>query len=1132
MKLNDSQLDAVQTIDKNVAVNAGAGTGKTKVLTERYIHILDHGDLVENDEIESIVAITFTNKATQEMVERIRKEIKNNIPKGDKWRRFYRDLERANISTIHGFCAKILRENPMEAKIDPYFEVLDDVISSQLLSESILNVLANRLENDDNTFNMMTALNINKIENIGGDIHSIYTSVRTVGLSFDQVKQDTMAYLEALEIDKNSIEEIKDLIQYLIGKCSKRSKLYKLQDDQMWLDFLENNYNEEDIYSYAEFLKDNLGTMKNEQETIDRVSNLLDLIMASKDKVYSWIFDSFTDILIEIDKAYIQKKREIGGLDYDDLQNMVLDLLDNQEILEKYQSKYRYFMIDEFQDTNELQKKIFYKLATIDQPLDRQNLFVVGDPKQSIYGFRGADIDVFYDVIDDITRDNKGESITLSINYRSYNTILTFVNDIFLSLMKGKYDELSFHKESNNDIDVEILEDDQERNADEACVYEADAIAKRIKSLVEEGKYTYKDIALLFRSGTRNHIYEEALKNYNIPYFNSSSKRFFYRQEILDIINGLKTISNPYDKISAIGFLRSPMIGLKDTSIYWLLKYMDTNLYRTILTYKDNPIFPKEDQEKLDEAARLLGYFYKVKNLYSVSVILNLLLDKTLFIETSLLKAEGNQIVANIYKFIEMTNEYYSENNNSLEDYIDYIEKMKNSPESEGIIQSEEEDVVKLVTIHSSKGLQFPVVIIPEMAKKSGGWPPKMLYNKDIGIGIKSEETGGIYKEINAIKNAKEAEEMERVLYVATTRAEEMLILGCYGKKEGFKKLIDGLLPEKQIRIISDIELDKDIQVPVKTLDEIICKIGDTLPVESHKIKDFRNSYSLPQTESRFSIYPKDGGTPISTTIPLLYDIESFNTKEFISYNISQYQDFNQCKRSFYLKYYWGLNIKFDSDDDNIEESKIDPLLELEENTLPLTGITKGNIVHKFSETYRDSMDKNKLIREITESYGIDYSDEVDRQLKPYINNYLKHYSEDYDEIYSERLFHLSIGNKYIKGVIDRIIIKDGQIEILDYKTNRVWNKDKLLDYYEPQLQFYAYVVGKILAKKVTKASILFLENGSKEDVDISRDKLEENYNRIVDFIDFVETHKEIDSYQEATDCHDYCLYKGFCKLG
>lgn len=123
----DPQEIAIKTIDKNVAVNAGAGTGKTKVLTERFVHILEHGNLEDGKEVESIVAITFTKKATEEMVDRIRKEIRKKISKGPKWKRYYRDMEKANISTIHSFCARILRENPIEAKVDPLFEVIEDL---------------------------------------------------------------------------------------------------------------------------------------------------------------------------------------------------------------------------------------------------------------------------------------------------------------------------------------------------------------------------------------------------------------------------------------------------------------------------------------------------------------------------------------------------------------------------------------------------------------------------------------------------------------------------------------------------------------------------------------------------------------------------------------------------------------------------------------------------------------------------------------------------------------------------------------------------------------------------------------------------------------------------------------------
>lgn len=1093
MQLNPEQLKAVETIDSNLAVNAGAGTGKTKVLTDRFLYILEKGDLKENKEIESIVAITFTNKATQEMIERIRDGISQNIPKGDRWRRFYRDLDRANISTIHGFCAGLLRENPIEANIDPYFEVLDDVLSCQLLNESIQKVLGNWLDDKKDTLPMMKLLNKNKIEDLKGDIYSLYNEIRTIGVSFEEVKEETLTYISSLEFKEEYIQEIIGLIEYIMSKSRSDAKILRIRDDDLWLDFKNKDF-KEDIFTYIEFIKEHLGNNKSAQEEVDRVHYLIDCLLLYKEKEYLWIYESLTDILIEIDREYRLRKAELGGLDYDDLQIKVLNLLENPEILRKYQEKYRYFMIDEFQDTNELQKKIFYKLATKEKPLDRQNLFIVGDPKQSIYGFRGADIDVFYDVMNDIQSKNQDKVITLKTNYRSLDTILDFVNAVFSPIMEDKYDELVPFKKSNNEIDIEVLEKEViQGNADEISYYEADLIAKRIKSLVKEGRFKYKDIAILFRASTRNYIYEEALKDYNIPYFNSSSKRFFYRQEILDLLNGLKAISNPYDKIATIGFLRSPMVGLKDTSIYWTLKYLEDNIYKTILKIKDNPIFNESERVKLKEAAALLGYFYKAKSFYNLSEVVSLLVDKTYFIESSLLKAEGDQIVANIYKFIEMTNDFQAEHNKSLEDYIDYLERLKESSESEGIIQSEEDDAVKLLTIHGSKGLQFPLVIIPEMAKSHKHSSSNILYAKELGIGIKSKESEGLFQLIKKDKQESEDEELSRILYVAMTRAEEMLILGCFGKNSGFKKMIKDYLPSDKYRILSDIDMEKEAYIPVKTL-------GDNLTVSDVK----------------------------STSLPLLYDLGGYNSKEFISFNISQYQKFKICRRLFYLEHYWGLKLGMMQESDEIED--IDYDFDLKEETKILKGHEKGNIVHEFCHKYRDGMDVDNLLLEIVNSYGIEYNQGLEEEIRPYVDNYMKIHREDYDEIYTERPFYLAVGDKYIKGIIDRITIKEGNIEIVDFKTNRLWNKNKLIELYEPQLQLYAYAVEKILGQSVAKSKIVFLENGDVAEVDISKDKLEENFNRIRDFIDYVEQHKDLASYEPAVDCDKYCIYQAFCQ--
>ena len=257
---------------------------------------------------------------------------------------------------------------------------------------------------------------------------------------------------------------------------------------------------------------------------------------------------------------------------------MVLKLLDNNSIRRKYQDRFKYIMVDEFQDTNELQRSIIYKLSSVDSKLDRENLFIVGDPKQSIYGFRGADVDVFYDVMEDIEEVSNIKPIKLEENYRTVHTVLDFVNILFEKIMGSKYVALKPVKKSLNDLDVEILGNENlevpegESSGDYNKYYESRLIAKRIKALVDEGRYEYKDFALLFRSSTEDYIYEEAFKEYGIPYYNLGGKGFYKQEEIVDLMNGLKGICNVYDTISIVGALRSPMFGLSDKTIYWLLR--------------------------------------------------------------------------------------------------------------------------------------------------------------------------------------------------------------------------------------------------------------------------------------------------------------------------------------------------------------------------------------------------------------------------------------------------------------------------------------------------------------------------------------------------------------------------------
>ncbi|NLV87794.1 MAG: UvrD-helicase domain-containing protein [Tissierellia bacterium] len=1089
MTLNEAQKQAVKTIDRNLAVNAGAGTGKTKVLTERYIYILEHGNLEEGKEIESIVAITFTKKATQEMIHRIRAEIRKRFNKGYKWRKYYRDLEKANISTIHSFCAKILRECPVEANIDPYFEVMEDYQASKVLKEAIREVLIKGINEDEGVYKLLLAFGKDNVESLVKDFLYIYNKVRSVGISFLQLKEGTIKQLNDFEISHDDLTSIKDIFKYLMEKLPKNTKIYKLQNNETWIKFFNDEYNDEELPEIITFLYDNIGKSTKEAEKIELLKEAIERVLLSYEKNNIQIYSTVLDLLIAIDRNYESKKCDLRALDYDDLQIRVLKLLDDEAIRKRYQDKFKYIMVDEFQDTNELQKNIFYKLASVDKKLDKSNLFVVGDPKQSIYGFRGADLDVFYDVIDDIEEVSKAKPITLDINYRTVNTVLGFINDIFLKLMANRYNRLSHFRNSANQIDIEILENEDlivpegVSPSEYHRIYESQLIAKRIKELVLSGKYKYGDFAILFRASTRNHIYEEALKRFGIPFYNFSGKGFFEQREILDLINAFKAISNPFDTIATVGFLRSPMIGLSDKTLYWILRYRETTVYESMKEVINRNILKEEEKERIIEAIELMEYLFEVKHLYGLEFLVNELISKTFFVESMLLKHGGKQAVANIYKFIDLVREYEKDNIRSLEDFIDYLDEIKDMDEAQEKIYSEDSNVVKILTIHKSKGLQFPVVIIPELCSSPNTGFPNIIFSKNLGIGIETNNSKVLYNRIKKELAEKEKEEMERVLYVAMTRAEDYLILGFQGKDTGYKKLIKELIDYSQCKKISQIDMEGEEYKPINLIED------ELLTVENMDME-----------------------------LPLLVDMPEKNKKIIERYSISQYLVFRECKRRFFLDYYRKLASVVDEEVDVKDDKYLD-------------GIEKGNIVHKFCEHYRLGVDGKKLLERLTIACGIPYTDEIYEELKVYIDNYIMLYREDYERVYMERPFYLKIKDYYITGIIDRINIHNGKAEILDYKTNKIENLDYLVYKYTPQLQLYAYVVKEIMNIDIERASIILLENGQSVDIPIDQESLINNLKNLEDFMDFVSNNSSILDYNKANKCNHYCKHRSFCDL-
>jgi len=288
----------------------------------------------------------------------------------------------------------MIRENPLKAKVDPMFKVIEQSEGELILEEVIRNILIQGIEKDENTYNLVRMFKKDELDNIAEELKKIYNKIRTAGYSFEEVKSITLSRINSFSVDDKDLDRIRDLFTYLIGKSRRNSKFRKLPSDDVWIKFNEGNYTEDELIQILEYLLENIGDMKDEQDAVDELNSLINKVLYIKEKYNIWAYEAFLDLMIGIDREYRRRKDEIGSLDFDDLQIIALKLLEDNSIREEYQAKYKYIMVDEFQDTNEVQKQIFYKLCSKEKLLDRNNLFVVGDPKQSIYGFRGADLDV------------------------------------------------------------------------------------------------------------------------------------------------------------------------------------------------------------------------------------------------------------------------------------------------------------------------------------------------------------------------------------------------------------------------------------------------------------------------------------------------------------------------------------------------------------------------------------------------------------------------------------------------------------------------------------------------------------------------------------------------------------------
>lgn len=848
----DMKVRLMGELEKIVAVINGNASGEEKRKVEKF---LDH--------------IRDTYQTTYREIER-------------RARKSLEDMDKALIGTIHSFAAYILRLYPIESGVVPGFVVDDGDVFDELFSKEWAKWLDAELvltSPHANVWkNILRRLDLESLKEFAKQLSGFTIPLDSLTLGIDNKSAIDCSYHNhrsgnqsprilpspggrglggwgAVSLDTSSLQTIIDPIQTEILKvipyCEKpkNNLLSQLHELSNILDAIKNQG-----LSYLNKLKYDLdkeasgaktGWAAEGFEIAHELVKKCHTILKKLKTVDDAFIATTINLILPFAKSFRQTYLSQGYVSFDGLLTITRDLLQNKEyryIREKLKREFRAILVDEFQDTDPVQYEIVLFLSEALEhyskdarkvTLEPGKLFIVGDPKQSIYAFRRADIEAYEQVVQHVC--GQDEALKLQENFRSHSGIIEVVNQLFdgrIMVERPGYQPryISIHAnrpKSRPTQKVEIIlvsdKEGKKLEADEAREAEAEWIARWITKhvndeviedkLAENGirKLKYKDVALLLRAFTQVRPYVEALKRYGIPYIVEGEKYFYTTQEILDFINLLRAIENPHDTIALVGVLRSPMVGFTDREIYelrmnHLLDYRNDVSGEVPmiheLTTKDKNTPPKSPlfeaggggvKNLSTDFKKIIETFYSFlrktharAGILPVSQLIAEIMDNTHIAEITACAWHGEQKLANIWKLYQMACDMEQSDGISLKNFIDRIKaRIKEAKEEgESPLSDETLDVVKILSIHKSKGLEFPVVILGNLhsKKKDNELPPAVFdwstSTTGVVIGKGDQKVRNLQSIVIEMKlNERSWEEEKRVLYVAMTRAKERLIL-------------------------------------------------------------------------------------------------------------------------------------------------------------------------------------------------------------------------------------------------------------------------------------------------------------------------------------------------------------------
>ena len=1239
------QQSVIDLRNRNLLISAAAGSGKTAVLVERIIKMVT--DTKNPVDIDKLCVVTFTNAAAAEMKERILLALNNALDEDSDNEHLKKQISlvhTAKITTIDSFCLDIVRNNFNSIDIDPSFRIADPDEAGLVKADVMENMLEDYYEEGKPEFIdfVETYSSGNKVSGLEDIIDNLYTFSTShpwpkIWLNkcreLYEIKNDEEFENTAFARDiKTSVKSILKDARRMLNTALRisREAMGPLPYEETLLSDIDNIDILEkaktvaelsDIFSQLSFGKLKRVVTKNsnvyDEYLKDRAKTLRDSAKALVESIRSDYFaqplstsiediknsasavNMLIDLVLDFTDRFEKKKKEKNIADFADIEHMALNVLiqhknDNKNteeftytaVADEMSKNFSEILIDEYQDSNLVQDYIMKSISRerFDMP---NNIFMVGDVKQSIYKFRLARPELFmekYDTYTDTESDN--QKIELRKNFRSRSNVLSSINYIFYKIMKNEVgsvdytesvalytgasypefedkewaktkillldtDEEILNNDDNSEIkvklnkkeDADITENGSDNEDEELTKAEKEArlvaneiiamMSGKIKAQVTD-KVTgelrdvrYSDIVILLRS-QRGYAetFVKVLTDAGIPAFSEQKSGYFDAIEVATILNFIRIIDNPVQDIPLTAVMKSQIIGITVNELAIMrTECKDGNMYNCMMWYKDNGK-NKDIKRKLNKLANYINEYSKRAIYTDIHILIKEIMVETGYYNYVTAMPSGIKRKGNLDMLVEKAKAYESTSFRGLFNFVRYIEQLKkyNVDYGEASESGESDNIVRLMTIHKSKGLEFPVVFLSGCGKQfnSSDTRGSLVIHPDLGIGtdyIDYEErvkTATLYKKAIASRLKEEVlgEEL-RVLYVALTRAREKLyITGCV---KGMAKTLKGWCESAQENpdrlsyttlikaknyldfIMPAVLTDKNIKPTVRAFgieEELEVRYGDEeansdaeFAIEYYTIQDLiRNTVDKEVSDMAIRGVIEEYGNDKSMLYDKINDRLNYVYHDIIATKIHSKMSVSEIKKI-------GQNV-------DEEESEFMFLGE-EELMMPeflapkeeIKATTRGTAYHKFLELLDYERCKNTdMIKEMAIEFAT--SGKMPQEYVEMINPFdiLYFVKSDIGQrmkaayergtLVREQQFVMSVpyseiekeynGDEEIlvQGIIDAYFVEDGRIVIVDYKTDRAKDAKELIDRYQVQLDFYEKAVNKTSENKVKEKVI------------------------------------------------------------